>query len=103
MVYFIIGFIVGAMLMLVALAIAAIGKDDETRNKVHFYVARDKSGELFLYLKKPVRTSNTFIAYRGGIFMEVTENFSIYGLNPDDFKNLKWEDEPIEVFLNLED
>ena len=35
--------------------------------------------------------------------MEVTENFSIYGLNPDDFKNLKWEDEPIEVFLNLED
>ena len=48
MVYFIIGFIVGAMLMLVALAIAAIGKDDETRNKVHFYVARDKSGELFL-------------------------------------------------------
>ena len=102
-VYCFISFIIGAMFMFVAFCIAAMGKVQEPMNKVHFYVARDKNGELFLYLKKPVRTSNTFIAYRGGIFIEVTENFSIYGLNPDDFKNLKWEDEPVEVFLNLED
>ena len=101
--YCFISFILGAMFMLTMLCIAAMGKVQEPMNKVHFYVARDKSGELFLYLKKPVRTSNTFIAYRGGIFIEVTENFSIYGLNPDDFKNLKWEDEPVEVFLNMED
>ena len=25
------------------------------------------------------------------------------GLNKDDYANLKWEDEPVEVFLNLED
>ena len=29
--------------------------------------------------------------------------FKDFGLNPDDFKDLKWEDEPVEVFLNLED
>ena len=29
--------------------------------------------------------------------------FNDLGLNLDDFKNLKWEDEPVEVFLNLED
>ena len=89
--------------MLTVLPIAAMSKVKDSRNKVHFYVARDKSGELFLYLKKPVRKSNTFISCRGGIFIEVTENFSIYGLNPDDFKDLKWEDEPLEVFLNMED
>ena len=26
-----------------------------------------------------------------------------FGLNPDDFKDLKWEDEPVEVFVNMED
>lgn len=96
-------FIFGVVITFFALGLVIHCKDNEPKNNVHFYVARDKSGELFLYLKKPVRTSNTFIAYRGGIFIEVTENFSIYGLNPDDFKNLKWEDEPVEVFLNLED
>ena len=99
----ILSFIFGVVITFFALGLVVHCKDNEPKNKVHFYVARDKSGELFLYLKKPVRTSNTFIAYRGGIFIEVTENFSIYGLNPDDFKNLKWEDEPVEVFLNLED
>ena len=99
----ILSFIFGVVITFFALGLVVHCKDNEPKNKVHFYVARDKSGELFLYLKKPVRTSNTFIAYRGGIFIEVTENFSIYGLNPDDFKNLKWEDEPAEVFLNMED
>ena len=33
-----ISFVIGAVLMLVALAIAAMAKDDEPRNKVHFYV-----------------------------------------------------------------
>lgn len=99
----ILSFIFGVVITFFALGLVVHCKDNEPKNNVHFYVARDKSGELFLYLKKPVRTSNTFIAYRGGIFIEVTENFSIYGLNPNDFKDLKWEDEPVEVFLNLED
>ena len=96
-------FIFGVVITFFALGLVVHCKDNEPKNNVHFYVARDKSGELFLYLKKPVRTSNTFISYRGGMFIEVTKNFSMYGLNPDDFKDLKWEDEPVEVFLNLED
>ena len=32
-----------------------------------------------------------------------TKNFSEYGLNPNDFKDLKWEDEPVEVFVNMKD
>lgn len=29
-------------------------------------------------------------------------DFERFGLNIDDYKDLTWEDEPVEVFLNLE-
>ena len=89
--------------MLTMLCIAAMGKVQEPMNKVHFYMARDKDGNLFLYLKKPIRGSNYFISSSGGMLLVETKNFSEYGLNPIDFKDLKWEDEPVELFLNLED
>ena len=57
MVYFIIGFIVGAVLMLVALAIAAMGKDDEPRNKVHFYVQRKHGNRFTLWVGKTISSS----------------------------------------------
>ena len=103
MVYFIIGFIVGAVLMLVALAIAAMGKDDEPRNKVHFYVARDKNSELLLYMGKPFRGINQFHPHQNGCIITSENDFSNFGLNKDDYANLKWEDEPVEVFINMED
>lgn len=104
MVYFIIGFIVGAVLMLVALAIAAMGKDDETSNKVHFYVARDKHGKLWLYLNKPIRfDENIWVSCKQGCSLCIGEVFKNIGLNEADYKDLEWEDEPVEVFLNLED
>ena len=73
----------------------------KSQNKVHFYVARDKNGRLFLYLSKPFRIGDEFFSNdHGNIMLHDLKNF---GLNPDDFKDLKWEDEPLEVFLNLED
>ena len=36
-------------------------KQIKPKNKVHFYVARDKSGELCLYLGKPVRGNDKFM------------------------------------------
>lgn len=101
--YCFVSFILGAVFMLTILSIAAMGKVQEPMNKVHFYVARDKNGSLFLYLKKPIRASNYFISRSGGMLLLETKNFSECGLKPNDFKNLKWEDEPIEVFLNWED
>ena len=38
----------------------------EPRNKVHFYVARDKNGGLWLYLDKPIRADDFFYS-RGQI------------------------------------
>lgn len=30
-------------------------------------------------------------------------DLEIYGLNPDDFKDLDWDNESVEVFVNMED
>ena len=88
--------------MLATLCIVAISKDKEPKNNVHFYVARDKSGSLWLYMGKPIRFENFFARGRGEILLS-SDSFPKFGLNVHDFDNLKWEGEPIEVFLNLED
>ena len=73
------------------------------KNNVHFYVARDKCGELWLYIGKPNRYLYTFANPLGSLFTFPCNTFDYFGLNEKDYANIKWEDEPIEVFLNLED
>ena len=74
----------------------------EQKNKVHFYVARDKNEELLLYMGKPNRCNTYFISINS-VFMFPCHTFHYFGLNENDFDNLKWEDEPVEVFINMED
>ena len=75
-----------------------------TRNKVHFYVARDKNGEFWLYIGKPFRDDTRFCpSVRKRVFVLTRYNLKSFGLNEDDYANLKWEDEPVEVFVNMED
>lgn len=73
----------------------------EPKNKVHFYVARDKDRKLWLYIGEPIRADNGFVSE---LNIDLTHrNFHIFGLNKNDFDSLKWEDEHLEVFLNMED
>lgn len=104
-IYCFISFIIGAMFMLAMLSIAAMGKEKEPRNnKVHFYVARDEDGVLWLYFNKPIRRHREFAAgIRGKMISCNIDFFKDVGLHKEDYKDLKWEDEPVEVFLNLED
>lgn len=103
-VYGFISFILGAVFMLATLCIVAISKDKEPRNKVHFYVARNKNQKLFLYLGKPIRSATVFCgSVDKGIYIMTHNYFKNFGLNENDYKDLKWEDEPVEVFLNMED
>ena len=76
----------------------------EPRNTVHFYVARDKDYTLWLYMGKPFRCDDKFRASlsKGGSCLTYMD-FRFYGLDVQDYADLKWEDEPVEVFLNLED
>lgn len=89
--------------MLTMLCIAAMGKVQEPISKVHFYVARDSYGILFLYMGKPIRGTNEFLPSHYGRIINKARHFSKYGLNEKDYANLKWEDEPVEVFINMED
>ena len=73
------------------------------RNNVHFYVARDKNGTLYLYIGKPIRDNTKFLCNKGQSLFYTGATLSAFGLSDKDYANLKWEDEPVEVFLNLED
>ena len=75
----------------------------EPRNKVHFYVARDKSGYLYLHIGKPFRDRLEFSNYSQIYYQLRCDGFKRFGLNENDYANLKWEDEPVEVFVNMED
>lgn len=102
-IYCFISFILGAVFMLMAICIVAMGKEKEPKNNVHFYVARDKDGGLYLYMGKLIRISDEFVICNGGNVMGVAKDFLNYGLNENDYKDLKWEDEPLEVFVNMKD
>lgn len=57
------------------------------------WVARDKSGTLALYTKRPVRSTSVGVwSLRGGEFIYLD------GDDPN-FINLTWEDEPVEVWF----
>lgn len=73
------------------------------KNKVHFYVTRDKNGELYLWFCKPCRSLEEWIDIDYNPIIASGLEFNHFGLNYKDYDNLKWEDEPVEVFLNLED
>ena len=63
--------------MLVALAIAAMGKEKEPRNNVRFFVKAVRDDMYWLYIKDK----------KGNIsFIGLDEDFNnLWGLNPDDF------------------
>ena len=91
-IYCYISFVIGAVIMLVALAIAAMGKDDVPRNNVRFFVEKEISNSYFLYIEN-----------KGGMCYICSNNFfKKFGLNPDDFADMK-EGQIREVFINLED
>lgn len=76
-------------------------KKKKLENNVHFYVARDKNDTLYLYLSKPVRSGSCFYPKFCGGLIASEPNFKNFDLEVEDFKYLKWDDEPVEVFLNL--
>lgn len=77
-------------------------KSEKPVNRVHFYVARDKNGSLWLYIGKPFRDDIIFRSNADKKVFCLSYNIEEYGLKYEDYDYLKWEDEPVEVFLNLE-
>lgn len=97
-------FIIGVFFTLIIFFIRTIIEDKKPKNKVRFYVARDRSDStLYIYLSKPCRDISKFYPSANGIIIATQDYFYKFGLNAKDFDNLKFEDGPVEVFLNLED
>ena len=76
-------------------------KKKKLENNVHFYVARDKNGDLYLYLSEPVRSGSCFYPNFCGGLIASEPNFKNFDLKVEDFKNIKWDDGLVEVFLKL--
>ena len=93
-------FIAGSFITLLFIDKKIIKNIRKSKNNVHFYVARDKNGDLWLYIGKPFRGDTTF--YTSYKVVCLADDLSRFGLKYEDFDSLKWEDEPVEVFLNLE-
>ena len=110
-IYCYIAFVIGAVLMLVSLSIAAMGKDNEPRNKVRFFVTRDNDDAFndafrnppVLWIGVPKKSSVWWgLTETSKPLAFNEEGFKHYGLNYEDFFNMK-EGEIREVFINLED
>lgn len=92
-IYCFITFIMGAVFMLIAVCIVAMGKVKEPRNKVRFFVKKMDYDYCSFYIKN--KQGNKRINL--GVYL-----MSYFGLNPDDFADMK-KGEIREVFINLED
>ncbi len=106
-IYCLISFVIGVVLMLTSLAIVAMSKNDESRNKVRFFVTKENnySSRVLLWLGKPEWDKNSvmWIARSRHVYYICNDYcFEYYKLNPADFADMK-EGEIREVFLNLED
>lgn len=106
-IYCYIAFVIGAVLMLVALAIAAMGKEKEPRNNVRFFVVKGRdicydNIELWIGKLEWDKRIKRWIPSTGSRFLSPYYDLKDFNLNPDDFADMK-EGEIREVFLNLED
>lgn len=101
----VIAFILGAIVMFMLFCICNAAKQEEPANKVHFYVAKDTDGALRLYIGKPIRREYFFVPCwgKGGKCIGLDSDLRMYGLNENDYEDIKWECEPLEVFVSMED
>ena len=93
--------------MLAMYSIAAMGKVEEPRNKVRFFVAKQhrRYDCLILFLGKPTWDKNilAWVSNKNNVKLLATNfTFRYYNLNPDNFADMK-DGEIREVFINLED
>ena len=94
--------------MLTMLTIVAMGKVKEPRNRVRFYVTKDSEyyyrSRPVLWIGLPRRGEHAWCPDKRSQPLAINkESFKNFEINIDDYKNLRWEDEPVEVFINLED
>ena len=92
MINFIIGFIIGAMMMMCAIGMVAIQKDKKPRNKVRFFIRRISIDRFIL----------TILNKEGHCVLSDYVRFQDWNLYKKDFEDLEF-GERKELILNLEE
>ena len=105
-IYCFITFVIGAVFMLIAVCVVAMGKVKEPRNKVQYFVVKgcgicSDNIELWIGKLKWDERIKRWIPSTGSHFLCPDCGFKSFNLNPDDFADMK-EGEIREVFINLE-
>lgn len=106
-IYCFITFVIGAVFMLIAVCVVAMGKVKEPRSNVRFFITRDSNytNRLKLWLGKPEWSENVVSWISRSKYVHFICNdyyFEFYKLNPENFADMK-EGDIREVFINLED
>ena len=102
------GFIIAALVVLLYECEIIAKMRKEPRNKVRFFVTKDSDyyyrSRPILWIGLPRRGKQAWCQDKMSQPIAINEeSFKNFGINIDDYKNLRWEDEPVEVFINLED
>jgi hypothetical protein len=62
------------------------------KKSIRAWVARDRSGKIFLYRDKPRKDTNQWLS----------PSIQLCGMPSDSFPNVKWEDnEPTRVYIRI--
>ena len=78
------------ILIIIIFDCKCIIRQTKPKNNVHFYVARDPDGSLWLYIGKPFRKRDRFSTRIPDSWTRLShqEVFKYFGLNKNDFNNL---------------
>ena len=108
-IYCFIAFVIGAVFILILLAISAMGKDYEPRNKVRFFVTKECNTcevSLMLWMGAPKYDNIHGVWVPSSMhnhYLSTGDRFlEEFNIDPNDFTDMK-ECEIREVFINLED
>lgn len=98
----------GFMLAIIIMVIYEI-KLRKPQNNIHFYIQRDRDGIFHFSIGKLNRESKLgfWMPISGKSYIIASSNtylsyFKGFNLSFPEHENLTWEDEPVEVFLDME-
>lgn len=96
-------FILPAFILAIFIVVMYKIKLRKSKNEVHFYITRDINKEFTLWIGRPLLIEGIWFPTEKAYMIITSNNMTAFGLNIDDYKDLKWKDKPVEVLINMED
>lgn len=104
-IYCLISFILGAVWLLGAICLCRYLKnstEEINNNNVHFYIVRDNSSRLRMYLGRPRQSESGYVSNDCGSYICEQSNMKRFGIQVDKYSELTYDDGPLEIYLNTD-